>query len=445
MGHWNNKIKSVASLKRLATESIKYQNREKLNVLAAAVEDFRKGGAFSPANYTASEIPKVLFNLFGTVITFDNGVSYGVDEFLFAGVIPPVIDKNVMIVDEARRISTDNYASFDDYAKLIKKNKIEGSIDNDNGKLGGDFCKLSSVLIISKRMFSGDELTSLEIAAIIGHEIGHIFSYFNAIVYTAYSNLIARATADEIAATDDGRIHATVLKKLERSTGITIENFETGIDTKNKDAVYLRVYNEMLVNRVNLTGSTSIAERNWERSADEFVTRLGGSEPLATGLYKIHQSVPTLFREKGMVSTPAHIAIESAKVAFTLISPVVGPLAVSFVLLGVILAYNQPDIYDPIEERFKTIRNGLVGELRFIEKANGPNTDKIRKQILEDIATLDAILDNVKDKPTLLDLAFNFLVPSRRSGNKATQFHKDIEALLNNDLTVSASKLKMRT
>lgn len=445
MGYWNNKIDRVKKLKKVAAEAIKYQNRKKIDELASAVNAFRTTAAYSQVNYNASNIPKVIFNLFGATVTFDNGQSYGVEDYVFAGVVPPVIDVNTPIVDEARRLAGTDNTTFDDYSKLLKKNRIDGVIDNDSAKLGGDFSKLSSILIISKGLFASEEFTDLEIAAIIGHEIGHIFSYFNAIVYTAYANLIARAAANEIAGTDDSRVQASILKSLERATGVTIENFETGLDTKNKDVVYLRLYNQMLVERTNLTGSTSISERNWERSADEFVTRLGGSEPLATGLYKIHEASPTLFREKGMVSLSTHIAIESAKASFMIMSPVIGPGAMVITMLGIALSYTSSDIYDPIEERFTTIRNGLVGELRFIEKANGANTDRIRKQILEDIASMDAILDNVKDKPTLLQIMFNFFLPSRRKNKNATDFHKDIEFFLNNELVVSASKLKMRT
>lgn len=444
MGYWSNKLNSYAELKRIAHEAIRYQDRTKLEALQDAVTVFRAGRSFDAVDYKNSIITKRVYELFNTTVEFDNGSSFGVSNLVYAGVMPPMFDLNNPIVDEARRTFLNPSAKFEDFTRLFKKNEINGFVDFKNAKLGDDFSKISCMLVVSRAMMEDQRFTDLEIAAIIGHEVGHIFSYFATIVQTSYYNMLARATANEILNNEDDKLRARVVKTFLNLTGIENLNMETALETKNKDLVYIHLYNQILLNRANLTGSVSIAERNWERSADEFVGRLGGSEALVTALVKIHKDVPAVFRETGMISLPVHLALEATKVAFVICSPLLGPGGVIIATTLTFSSFFKSDIYDPIEERLKTCRYHLTGELRTLENVKGPKTDQARKRILDDISSVDDMLENIKDKPTFSDLFAKLISPNYRRNIEATEYQKSLESFLNNDLLVAANRLKMR-
>jgi hypothetical protein len=106
-------------------------------------------------------------------------------------------------------------------------------------------------------------------------------------------------------------------------------------------------------------------------------------------------------------------------------------------LLVLILVCARPleKIYDDPKERLARIRREMVGELKLTI------TDKRRKEIVQDLATLDYLLSKMDDKANILEAIWKYVIPTGRKTVAKKEFQQSIERLANNDLFVSAAKL----
>lgn len=440
MGYWSRK--TDGEIKKLAREAIKHQDRKKLEGLATAIADFKKAGIFTEESYRSSKIPDYIQDTFGLCVSMRTGATaVGTEDLLFAGVVVPEIDRNNPIVPTIVRW-TQSSRDLNTYLKLTRNRALLGVVDVANAKVSGGLSKLVSTLYLTTAMFTGEgvkeeyRLTDIELAAVICHELGHIFSYFENIIAVSQVNVAVASAVNCLMNSQDDEIKLRVLSEFEKHADIKLEDKDTIISSMDKDGLYTHIATETLAQQSCLIGSNEYREEQWERASDAFATRLGGGAELTSALVKFHRShALSWYGDRSMMSTPAHIAVEVATYAMMTAVAILGNGGAFGAIFGAVLGTGDPslNIHGTCEERFRYIRQQMVDELKMVKN------DKLRKKILEDISRVDGILVNVNDKRRLIDLVYEHVL--NRKSAKGKKFNKELESLMYNELFVSAHKM----
>ncbi|EDJ3473638.1 hypothetical protein CGY83_16245 [Salmonella enterica subsp. enterica serovar Enteritidis] len=448
MGHWQKHITSLADAKAVASESIGFQDKKKLASLAEVVRKFRDAGDFSPAGYQSSGIAAWVFDNNGITVLPRNGSDLGVADVVFAGVEPPKLDANNPIIADLQRKMVQGNIDLDVYSKFLKENELNGEFDDKNAKLSGELSKVPSPLWLTPKLLTGIELTDLEVAAIILHEVGHVYYYFRTLMRTVVTNLIADAAANRMMQTEDPTVRLKVVKDVERMLNTKVNQPETICKEMSKENIYMHLVTDILLERPFVTGSEGFANRTWERAADDFAARFGAAPYLASALYKIETSQFYLCRNASYMNYGVHLMLEMLNVSLLIVAST-NPIGLFFTTISVAfgLIVNDPrnTIYDPPQERFETMRRNLVEELNTLKGSTTKEANEHRKRILQGIASIDELLKTVKDKDNVFSFIMKTLTPSGRRERAGVDYQRTMERYLSNDLRVASAKLSQAT
>lgn len=449
MGHWSRHAQTVAELKLVAAESIKFQDKKKLATLADIVARFQAAGDFSVAAYDTAGVAEWAQDNCGIGIKLCSGAELGMECELFAAVMPPQIDANNPIIADLSRVSYQGNKDLDLYSKFIKDNALNGEFDDSNAKIKGDLSKITSPLYLTPALLNGRaELTSYEIAAIILHEIGHVYWYLRTLMRGLVVNLLADAAANRMMEMDSPQEKLRVVKDVERMLNTKINQPETICNEYKKENLYMHLVTQTLLERPNVTGGRGFGNRTWERAADDFAARFGGAPHLASALYKMEKSNWWILRDNAYTNIYTHLfgqLLEAAGLIVSLTTPSGIIFSVITVTFGLLINDPGNTIYDPPQERFETLRRNLVEELNTLKGVNTKQANEQRKRCLDGIASIDKILLTVKDKDNLYAFIMKTLVPSGRKEVAAVDYQRALERYMSNDLRVASAKLSAHT
>lgn len=443
MGYWKSKFKN--GFRMIALESIDHQLREKIEGLAKEIGKFREAGDFSESAYAKSGIGKYVRDTFGISVALKNPISLGVGpEFPFAAIQPPSLDKNHPLIPNYRRCIA-NSNDLLQHTKFTRNRGIVGTVDRANARIGGAFSDILCPLYVSEGMLmhypegqKDKEFEDIELAAIIGHELGHVFTYFEKLTDTLVTNMIAVAASNKLMGLHTEKERLEVISEVEKQTGTKFKDKDVIANAADKDQAYTHIVVEVEHFRQNDMGSDAYANRTWERLADDFSARLGCGQELASALVKVQKNDPLGWVvDRSFMPMSLHVAIETTFWLTNVLAAVVAPGAVATItLLSYLAADPATSVYDRPEERLKAIRQTMVDQLKWVKDGEA------RKRILEDLDRLDSIVEGIKDKYSLMELVHLYLTPGGRKDRKAISFHKELESYIFNDLFVASAKHK---
>lgn len=442
MGYWNSKFKD--GFRKIALESIDHQLREKIEGLATEIGKFRDAGDFSDSAYAKSGVAKYIRDTFGISIVLQNPIVLGIGkEFPFAAIQPPSLDKNHPLIPNYRRAIA-NSNDLLQHTKFTRNRGIMGTVDRVNAKIGGAFSDVLCPLYLSEGMLGRNtkkpekDFEDIEIAAIIGHELGHVFTYFEKLTDTLVTNMIACAAANKIMGLESGKDRFEVLSEVEKQTGAKLKDKDVIAGAADAGQVYTHIVVEVEHFRLNDMGSEAYANRSWERLADDFSARLGCGQELASALVKVQKNDPLGWLvDRSVMPMGMHVAIETAWLVSNLVILPSAPfVAMATILTSYLVSDPSCSLYDRPEERLEAIRQTMVDQLKHVKGGDG------RKRILEDLNRLDAITEKVKDKYTLMEMVHLYLTPGGRKDRKAISFHKELESYIFNELFVASATHK---
>lgn len=439
---------------KVAVESIRHQDRKKLESFAAVIGKFRSCNDFSQQSYDVSGIGEWIGKNLGLGVYLTTGVEIGVSDTLFAGVFVPQIDANNPIISS---MTTQHYRGNKDldlYTKLIKENHLSGGFDDENAMVTGDLSKIRSNMIISPLMFKGEssfsvkkvEFTDYELAAIIFHECGHIRSYLRSLMQSLVTNLLADAAANRIMDIQDTEAKIKVVRDVERMLDVKLQNPETVAKGDRKEVVYTHLVTQLTLSRNNALGTKAMGNRMWERASDDFAIRMGAGADLASALFKLETAPRWLWRHKSYCNPYTHL-IGQFVFALALVSGVLYGDVLSSLLNGaMILTYvytENPEntMYDPPEARYNTLRRGLMEELNLYKGINTKSANENRKRCLDDIARIDSLLTKVSDKDSMMAAILKFATPYGRREAAGVDYQETVERYLSSDLNAAAARL----
>ncbi|HWT39748.1 MAG TPA: hypothetical protein VN081_00510 [Dongiaceae bacterium] len=407
------------------------------------------------ANDTSKEALKSLSESIQSAIKQHTNLTFIVvlDNSRFAqpnayAIVPP-IHLSSSVMDRAK----EHYKAFPEleaeYKKVVETLKLadkslEGSIDLRDGKVSGIFSKFPFQMVVTTCLFLGDGkhglipgfkshllLTPEEIAAVLLHEIGHIFTYLELLYMTTSTNMALDDVVKELKGEKDESVRIKLIEKTKAK--LKIKNLDSASLAKQKKNTVIQsvILDAAVEDTTSLTGSVVYEFRNSEFLADQYAVRQGAGRALASGLEKIevwsNYSVAKM-REWRL-----------RHYVFSILGTFLDVFGTPTYLMLLALPGLDMVLYDAPKDRLVRIKQQMVNSLK--DETLSPET---RDDTLEDIRTVQESIDRLRDgdagAPVFMAL-YRRMTSWRREQESQLQFQKRLEALASNDLFVAGQQL----
>lgn len=311
-----------------------------------------------------------------------------------------------------------------------------GFVNIENATVGGIFSKIPVKTCVTAGLLNG-RYKDEEVAAIILHELGHIFTYFYYMLNTTVGGFISTAIATAAAGAKGDKEREIILGKGARVMGIdevALSPMLSQTTEQNAKTLQTLYINDTVDNLRSLTGFGLYEMKCCEQLADAFAARFGAAVPLATGLDRLTGNKSRTWG--------TYYALMATQVVAMVAGIAANPaLAIGVNILTLLISDDKySGGYDNFDQRIKYIRNHLVEQIK-----DGKMLEKDRKRFLNDIDEIAKIMDRAIPNPAeigLYQILRNVLLPWSRRRNKAVELQKSIEEMFYNESYVLAAKFK---
>jgi hypothetical protein len=408
----------------LGMEAIKVQRKEVLfKGLTGKINELRK------SKVTLSTLSKSgIADLIQKTTHIDASIQLtSIDWNAHVGV--PKLNKNHPLMG---KFKSPNFGDEDALSIMYKgKGIFNGWVDLEEGKVHGDFRKVPVVITVAENMFLSKRMSNEEIAAIIMHEIGHVFSYFEQMIQTVTMNYAINAAVGAMFHPARKLPKIKIVDEYAKLRGIDFEEKEKMLALENNEAVATVMLQAEIQKSVSETGASMYDATGFEFLSDQFSTRHGGGIHLVTGLDKIQR-----FQKDPVYRNPAQFySLEMIKaVSFFGLIYLGGPA--TWLAAMLIVAINPHDsTYDLPKDRADRIKRDLIEQLK------NNKLDKATKEALvDDLAAIEMVTKAMVQRTGSLQLVWKVLSPTTRRQLKQKEAQQQIEQLLANDFFAVAAK-----
>lgn len=391
-------------------------------------------------------------------------VSYHLNNSLatILGMIPLANDAELEIIEDGAKATIK-------LQDIKKKAERVGSVDLKNSKVHGLFAKEFAFISIGWVFLVTDVLTDEEVAASLCHEIGHVFTNFEFVADLVTFNHALRAlvntTVSKMPTTQKTVIFKEILEGEELSQIVDAKELAK-LQSPNAVAAWVgeaklrKIQSEYGLDQYDMTTNEGLA--------DQFASRHHFNKALVSGLVKIIAVGGEDIKAKSI----RQAALEKARVVSAIFAggflgagaigglagiPVLTGVAIvsgivafaakiwSFTLGGATTSVNvtQESIHDSGITRLRRLKEDMITKIK------DPKLPKDEVQdALSCIAQVDRYLEGVKkfEGSTLDQVFFNGLFIIEKAfvkRDKQEAIARQLEELMNNDLFVRASELKL--
>lgn len=440
---------SVSQIVRSSMEAIAYQGSTSglFRDLTAAFQTCIDNSIKDQKSFMALNMGEIVRMHTGMAIQFKLDPEVGL---VNACAMPILLDPNSPLLQLYKDLG---YAfALDAYTTTHEKilpltNSLRGSIDLKRGRVTGVLTKIPTDIMIGSGLWLTARLTAEECAAACIHEIGHVFTYFESLLWATTTNITLTSAKRDINRMPDGDMRIKLVFEVAQALQVKIDKAERLADPKLSDSEFQAIFLAAMGSERARTGAGSgnYDLRSSEVVADQFAARHGAGRQIISGLYKMHKQVndpvtrPVWLHYFGEVRK---LLATTGVVAFLFAAnPIAGVIAIAMVGLSA-LAYvsgANPElkIYDDPQERFARIRKDLVQSLKTIRF-----DPKERAVLLRDIEEIDEIIKTIHNKRTLMNMLWIYVSGERRRQFNQMKFEQELESLVNNDVFVNAAKLQ---
>lgn len=356
------------------------------------------------------------------------------------GIMPPIMDKNHVFYSK-------NYMreSFHDWdPPMFRKNldKIlsykENSLSLAKAEVYGGFTQISCEMYMSSDELWETVITDEEIAAILLHEVGHAFTFFEFMGKVTAINQILGIVYDE-----QFDLVPTKTKEyfIEQIKGRKDDELLKGLEAKNGPERVTVLIRTCVAQSSSVSLGSHYDQTNCEALADNFAARFGLGRALVTGLDKLSVKDPDYRRNRSstiMTAMAGTAYMILVTVGVALFSPALSALYGAVILAALFLSSGESArdyTYDRLRVRYLRIREQMVHSLK---DRKVPNLDKI----LADIKVVDDILAGMREYNGFIDAVFNVIFTKDKEAVKTAAIQRQLEEIANNDLFIKAAQLK---
>lgn len=405
----------------LGLESILRQNGSFFKELTEAIVRLRENRDYTTDGIKKSMLLSAIrahtgFNISCAIVGGDNAASYVIAMSNFNG----------LFGYEFSGGSTASKSILD-----FNNNVINGLVNEATGKVGGDFSKVPVNIEISLSLIGhSSSFTPEESAAVIIHELGHTFSYFQFMGMCSYGAVLTGIAARDLLDSSSYKEREVIIKKLENTLGIDkIIKLDQLVETP-KPGIEVILLAEYVSRLPEKTLNLSYDVRGAEQQADTFVVRHGAAAAHASALDKFHRE----FGSYGKPTFWGHLVAETSRL-FNLAK-------VGVHMTDLIFGNVVPMRYDRPKDRLEYLKLQLISDLKLVPK----NNNKLREQILRDIAAVEKVYNDAgMYRRDVVQFFWDVVNVRGKDLKKREDMRKALERMLYNDLFLKATQFKANT
>jgi len=428
----------------IAKEAIAFQDSKFFTELTSAVKEIREKNGEKKIDYGTGSMDPILDCIkkyTNITVVIANGEYSEIGPCTW---IPPINMNHILVDNDLKEEYTQEILIVNQVYEIyngLKENYFKGAVSLKDSKVTGFFAELETYLCMPKSWFNvGHFVDDDEVAAVILHEVGHIFTGFEYATRFVRTNQVLATLANTLDKAQDEESRSIIMGRVSNVCKLSSEDIKKIAKCKNLDEISIIVLDADVDRCIKELGGSVYDTTSAEQLADQFATRHGAGRQFVTvnskynKLYK--EDSKFSFTQLGISAIVSLYVLELSILSFTGIGVIV-------MLYGFMnLIYNMPDTYgeeryDNLYARYDRVRMDLVARLKTI---NLP--EKELKPILESIDVIAKHMGEHKDTLDIYSRIAYVLKPSFRSNRKLELLEKDIEKLGNNDLFISAAKLK---
>jgi hypothetical protein len=341
---------------------------------------------------------------------------------------------------------------------FVKKKGSAFNLDPKTGRVSGLITEQEFMIGAPAITYRNNKLTNEELAAIILHEVGHVFSMLEMLDKTCSSNSILTELDHRLRSGLAPKEREVVLEKAGKALGFEGDVIEDATKTTD-DKIALTIFVGNAIKRIRTSSGDNFLDVNtWETLADQFAARHGAAKAMVSALDKMFNGATLTSR-----SNAAYLIMEVVKMLRTLTLTLGGgglvALGAATLASGGIatlfyglffLAVGVASIFEGSQEgdgtyatayvRLTRLKQQLVEQVKRLQHGVAPI--EMQHQLLADISAVDEILTSYADRKGWLDAVASFLSTTFKNKQANIKFQKALESLSMNDLFVKSLELK---
>ena len=405
-------------------EAVDYQHDSLFfDLLTKAIGAIRAEKTYSTTSDATKSLSRLIKNKTGIYVS----VGYIPTKQLNAMVALPEVSKNNPILNDMMR----NWHSDRTALRLINDQggRISGTVDRRSGSVSGIFSEVPVDMFITEGLIDSKSVSDEEVAAVILHEIGHIFTYYESLVTTIRQNIYIAAVAKEAVEVKEQKLKLDLLDATCKNLKLNIGGEEL-VGYSSDKAIYAILLTKHIEQLRTELGTNYYDLRNFEAASDQYAARMGAARPLATALTKMGAT------SESRRSTAVYLLLEIGKVIlFVAAMFVLNPL---FIIISLAAYDPTSKIYDPPEARIKRIRHNLI------TASKNRSLSKQRKEtLLKDIEIIDGLLSELNDRRSFYEILYTGILPNLNRQSKHLKYQQQLEEMLHNDLFKASMKFSI--
>lgn len=416
-------------------ESIDHQLNSKLfSRLTAAVAYMRASRDYSSKNFKKSGFSDAIFEETGMRINVELDSSDSPNAYVF---IPEIDNNNSILQNVFRNFMTND--TLLDLKNAIGRSTV-GLIDRATSRVGGAFSNIILKSCITKGLLTSKMFTDEEVAAVMMHECGHVYTFFERLVDTVSMNYAISAVTTRILNTEDKKIRVDLIHEYDAAFGIKVPDADVIAESKSGETIATRLITESVKQRRNAEGDYLYSARGFEFSSDQFCARHGGGRAAVTALDKMLKQFGEVSYHSWIYHVLKQIVMSIVIIAGIGVTVIFNPALLIVIMFILITSRPLEKTYDEPPARFARIRRELIDSLK-----DQDVPAEYRRRTLDDLATIDHVLSKIEYKRDLLEAIWVYLIPSGRKATAHQELQQTLERLANNDLVIAANKFKLLT
>lgn len=433
--------------KHAALESIQFQKSDLFNELTACIAKMRDKSTVKNKNFYDTAKVKELSD----IIVKYTGITFGFGDCNFGpATYIPRLDQHIFDNVENIKALQQFYSEFDlhyDLRKVLKvldTDLIDGSVSLKEAKVTGFFTKLKCWMFLPRDYLIDTTFLNEELAAIVLHEIGHVFTSFEYLDRTVTTNQalgVMLKTMDNPTGNQDKKV---IFSKAKEKLNLDDDAFKIIMGSNDKDLVTLVVMNQKIEDCKSELGASVYDVVSCEFLADQFSARHGAGRYLVTGLDKLFSRGLTTASSTYISATLNSITVASCLIMMG--GPIIGTALAILAVLGMatnaIYTASKLDtefIYDNSLTRLNRIKHQMVQRLK--DPSATPDEKKYVVQYLEEVEPIIKKYAGDNDVKFRNRIAF-FFSKKHKYDFEFMSLQKDLEEMGNSNLFIMSEKLK---
>jgi len=406
-------MSEITGMLRAGLEAIDFQKDKKLGI---AIEKELRIIRASKKEIKASSLNGIvdaIKTITGISVNFE--LTFGGNAYVY----PRKLTKNNVLINHFPGWLQDSSQSIE---VINRKDFIKGGVDLKKGIVTGDFRDITCMVGVgTSHLTSNSEFTLAETTAIILHELGHIFCYFELLYRNTTTNYLLTDLTERVLNINSSEERVKILRDY-RKAGFNIKDPEEVAKVESKEAAVVLVAQAEYEECRSSLGENIYDTRGYEALADNFAIRMGYGKALGTGLAKLLDYTPE--RSRGIRWFVNVLEVTLFLPANLLAAPLI------------LIFDDGKDLYDSHKTRANVIRQQMSKSL----KNEGLPKEEVRR-ILDDIDELEKVWEKSVEWEPLGRVIWK-LAPWNRKKLKLAQIQKQLEKVGNNRLHELAARLE---